>query len=188
MMQWLGTPGERIRSYSFEVFPVSPTVFRNKPWHNQLVQVSFEPDSNPVRIILSTSEFCLELRRTSSSVPKTPDPVEFSGETCERYAGQYRKALLGFIPVGPTLNISHETDEVGEHLVGYLSGPGSSGFLKAAGSVPGGELFPESETTFFLPFSSIEIRGTFVRNRKGKTTSLLLNFAGQEMRGVRVGK
>jgi serine-type D-Ala-D-Ala carboxypeptidase/endopeptidase len=188
MVQWLGTPEQRVRNYSFEVFAQSDSVFRNKPWHNQLVQVCFVPNGNDSNMILSTSEFCLEARKISSEVPKTPEPVRLAADVCERYVGRYRMALLGLIPVGPTLNILHESDKVGEHLIAYLSGSNARAFLdRLGGGLAGGELFPENETTFFTPFSDVEVRGTFVRNKKGKTTGIVIDLGGTRIKGVRVG-
>ena len=85
--------------------------------------------------------------------------------------------------------LNNETDEVGEHLVAYLAGPGSRAFLKPmGGGLAGAELFPENDTTFFLPFSDISFQGTFIRNKKGKTTGMVVNLGGKKIKGVRVGR
>ncbi len=73
--------------------------------------------------------------------------------------------------------------------MGYLSGRGTRAMLsRLGGGLPGGELFPVNETTFSTPFSQVPLRGTFVQNKKGKTTGIIINLGATRLRGVRVGK
>jgi hypothetical protein len=59
---------------------------------------------------------------------------------------------------------------------------------RLCGGVPGAELFPADEKTFFTPFSQVPLRGTFVQNQEGKTTGIVINLGARRLRGVRVGK
>src|SRR5206468_1444357 len=106
----------------------------------------------------------IKLTRISTDVPEAPALVRLGSRIYDSYVGQYRKAFLfGLIHLGPTLSISHETDDLGNHLIASVRG------------VPDydtAEFFPMSETSFNVnPITtSDDIRLTFVRNRKGKTT------------------
>jgi hypothetical protein len=87
--------------------------------------------------------------------------------------------VLSASGLGRTLSISHETDELGNHLIASVRG------------VPGhdtAEFFPASETSFNVnPITtSDDIRLTFVRNRKGKTTRVSAYWNGTKLRGTRI--
>jgi len=122
----------------------------------------------------------IKLSRISTEVPDTSAPVRLDSRTYNHYVGQYRKAFLfGLIHLGPTLSISHETDDLGNHLIASVRG------------VPGydtAEFFPMSETSFNVnPITTSEdIRLTFVRNRKGKTTHVNVYWNGTKLRGARI--
>jgi hypothetical protein len=47
-----------------------------------------------------------------------------------------------------------------------------------SGDLLGGEVFPESETTFFSPLLADNLRITFVRNKKNKATRIVLQLKG----------
>jgi hypothetical protein len=105
---------------------------------------------------------------------------QLDARTYDGYVGQYRKAFIfGLIHLGPTLSISHETDELGNHFIATVRG------------VPGydvAEFFPMSETSFNVnPITtSDDIRLTFVRNKKGKTTRVNVYWNGTKLRGARI--
>jgi hypothetical protein len=72
-------------------------------------------------------------------------------------------------------------------LVACLSGRGARAMVdRLGGGLPGGEIFPINETTFFMPSSQVPIRETFVQNRKGKTVGMAINLGGTKIKGVRV--
>ena len=122
----------------------------------------------------------IKLTRISTDVPETPAPVHLDSRLYDGYAGQYRKGFIfGLIHLGPTLSISHETDALGNHLIASVRG------------VPGydtAEFFPVSETSFNVnPITtSDDIRLTFVRNGKGKTTRVNVYWNGTKLRGARI--
>jgi len=65
----------------------------------------------------------IKLTRISTEVPGTPAPAQLDSAIYDRYVGQHRKAFLfGLIHLGPTLSISHETDELGNHLIASVRG------------------------------------------------------------------
>ena len=126
----------------------------------------------------------LVITRISTQLPKTPAPVHVDSKIYDGYVGQYRHAVFfGLIHFGPTFNICRETDEFGDHLVGYVTGghPGDSSSL-----LPGCEIFPANETTFFQPMIPDNLRVTFVRNQQGKATRANVNWVGTDLSGNRV--
>jgi hypothetical protein len=118
--------------------------------------------------------------RVSRNVPEAPAPIRLTANEYESFIGQYRKTLLfGLLQVGPTLSISHPTDELGDHLVAAVQG------------VPGydiAELFPASKTSFRVnPITTDDdIRLTFVPNKKGETTCAKVYWNGRKLKGSRI--
>ncbi len=187
LVRWLGKPGERNQPASFEIFPQGESVFCNRPWwHKQSVQLSFASRNDETRMVLATSQFCLEALRVSTNAPATPPPLRLEAALCERYAGRYRVALFG-LKLGPTVHIVHERDDAGEHLVAFVSGWGKQLFIKSGGAA-GGEIFPLNETTFFVPYTQVPVRGTVVRNTQGKPSALVIELGTMKLKAKRVGK
>lgn len=183
MLHWIGKPGQRLRLPSFEVFPQSESVFGNEFCQ---IQAKFIPATNgqPPGLVLtslgSRSGFqgSAESVRISTQIPPTPAPGHPDSAAYDGYVGQYRKTLLfGLIRVGPTLNISHKKDELGSHLVAKVRGMGSE------------EIFPTGETSFIVGFDvGDDLRLTFVRNKKGRTTGVNVLWNGKKLRGTRISK
>jgi len=185
LFRWLGRPGQRQRSLSYEVFPQSETVFSNEFWG---VQAMFPPNAGgqaPKLVLTSLGPYSgfkdpIKLTRLSTDVSETPAPVQLDSRIYDGCVGRYRKAFIfGLIHLGPTLSISHETDELGNHLIASVRG------------VPGydtAEFFPTSETSFDVNPTTTEddIRLTFVRNRKSKTTHVNVYWNGTKLRGARI--
>jgi len=185
LLQWLGHPGQRQRNLSYEVFPQSESVFCNEFWG---VQAMFLPaaDGQALKLVLTSlgpySGFKdpIKLTKVSTDVPETPAPIQLDSRIYDSYVGQYRKAFIfGLIHLGPTLSVSHETDELGNHLIASVRG------------LPGydtAEFFPMSETSFNVnPITTEDDIGlTFVRNRKSKTTRVNVYWNGTKLRGARI--
>jgi CubicO group peptidase (beta-lactamase class C family) len=181
MLHWIGTPGQRLRLPSFEVFPQSESFFVNE---FRQVEARFIPATNgqPPGLILTSLgsrsglQGSAESIRISTQIPPIPTPVHPDPATYDDYVGQYRKTFLfGLIRVGPTLNISHQKDELGSHLVANVRGMGSE------------EIFPAGETSFIVGFDvGDDLRLTFVRNKKGTTKSVLVLWNGRKLRGTRI--
>jgi CubicO group peptidase (beta-lactamase class C family) len=175
MLQWIGLPGERVRAPTVELFPTSESVFRNEFYRDQ---ATFIPDSvgRGMKLILVYPEDTYELARLSSQVPKPPPPIQIDAKIYKDCVGQYRwTCLFKLIRIGPTLSVSHKTDELGEHLFVSAKGYGSE------------EVFPVSETTFILnPTAADDLRLAFVRNRKGKVTGGRVCWNGSKYHGTRI--
>jgi len=183
LFQWPRDPGQPMRYASFEMFPQSESVFYNNFWGNRAAFVR-ENGGQTVKLFLSDSQDSLVMTRISTQLPETPVPVHVDSRIYDGYVGQYRHAFLfGLIHFGPTFNINRETDELGDHLVGYVSGvhPGA-----ASGGLPGSEIYPASETTFFHPLAPDNLQVTFVRNKQGKATHANVNWIGTDLSGDRV--
>jgi serine-type D-Ala-D-Ala carboxypeptidase/endopeptidase len=184
LVQWIGPSGWRAPSY--EVFPQSESVFRNEFWGVQATISASAPGRSGELILSSLGPYSgikkpLKLTRISATAPESaPVPIQPTSEVYDRYVGQYRKTFLfGLIRVGPTLCITHETDELGNHLIA------------AAQGVPGygsAEFFPVTENHFIVnPLTTgDEIQLTFLRNRKDKATRVEVYWNGRKLLGSRV--
>jgi hypothetical protein len=178
--QWIGPS---IRFPPYEIFACSEAVFGNEFWG---VQVEFVPTTRhgSLQVVLTSigpySGFRdpIKLLRFSTAVPEASTPVNLESKVYENYVGQYRKVLLfGLIRVGPTLNISHRTDEVGDHLIASVRGYGTD------------EVFPTAENAFILsPDSSNDLRLTFVQTKKRRTKGVRIYWNGKKLSGARISK
>jgi len=178
--QWIGKPVERVHAPSFEVFPQSESAFCNEFWGIQIMFI-YPETGQTVKLAMTSSgrEGSVEMARISTDFPEAPAPVHVDPRVYDGYVGRYRKAFLfGIICLGPTLNISHDTDELGDHLVAQVRG--LPGYDRA-------EIFPISETCFIQnPTTSDDLQLTFVRNRKGKATHVMVYWNGSRIRGTRI--
>jgi len=175
MLQWIGQPGERVHTPSVELFPISESVFRNEFYGDQVTFIP-ESDGGGMKLKFVYPEGNLELTRLSTQVPKPPNPVQLDAKIYADYVGQYRwTCLFKLIRIGPTLNVSHKTDEAGDHLFVSVKGYGSE------------EIFPQSEASFIPgPTDANDLRLTFVRNRKGRVTRGIVYWNGSKYRGTRI--
>ncbi|MGP8200444.1 MAG: serine hydrolase domain-containing protein [Limisphaerales bacterium] len=184
LAQWLGRSGERYAVY--ELYPQSASVFRNDFFDTR---VTFLPATNSqaLKLFFVYPQGCFEMTKISGEIPKPPAPIQANARLYDGFAGRYRKAFLfGLIHLGPILSVRRETDEMGDHLVASIRG---SHLETVAPTLSGGylgcELFPASETSFFNPQAG-NLRVSFVRNKKGKTTGLIAELNGVKIAGDRV--
>jgi D-alanyl-D-alanine-carboxypeptidase/D-alanyl-D-alanine-endopeptidase len=182
ILQVLGKPGQRWRYVSYEVFPQSQEVFCNEFWQ---VQARFIPATagQPPQLVLAglgptagTNSY--RSVRISKEIPPVPIAIRADPAIYDGYVGRYRKTFLfRLIRVGPTLRITHKQDELGSHLVASVPGTGTE------------EFFPMSENHFIVGFNvSDDLRLTFVRNKKGKTTGVNVLWNGKKYSGSRISK
>jgi serine-type D-Ala-D-Ala carboxypeptidase/endopeptidase len=189
MFQWIGRPGQRARYPSYEMFPTSESAFRNEFWRKQATFDYTDVDS-PIKMKAGFPTVQTEMTRISMDVPKAPAPVRLDPGIYDRYVGRYRMPFFfGLIHLGPTFNVRHETDEFGNHLVGYITGKKVEKYIPGlAGDLLGAEIFPVNETTFFTPLDPDGLQITFLRNKKGKTTSAMLELRGSKIRAAQISK
>jgi CubicO group peptidase (beta-lactamase class C family) len=189
MVQWIGHSDKRMAGFpSFEVFPQSETVFYNEFFERQVMFLPATNDQAIKLILTGGPQHPIEMTRISTGLPELPAPIRIDSKLYDGYVGQYRHAFFfGLFHIGPVFNIRHETDELGDHLVGYISGNHIEIYVPALSRyLLGGEIFPESETTFFSPLLADDLRITFIGNKKGKTTGIIVHLNGADIRGVRI--
>jgi hypothetical protein len=185
ILRWIGHPGERSPCFSFEVYPKSESVFWNTLWDTQATFVR-ESGGQTVTLTVSNSQGSFRAARISTTLPEAPPPVRIAPKIYDSYVGRYRRAFLfGLFHLGPSFNICHETDELGDHLVGYITGKHIDTYIPSlAGALHGCEVFPESETVFFTPWYTLRV--TFDRNKTGKANHIVIELNGSTIRGTRV--
>ena len=103
--------------------------------------------------------------RTDAPLPKERQAVKVDPSLFAGYVGEYELAP------GFSLTITREITREGDHL-----------FAQATGQ-PKFEIFPESETRFFLKVVDAEI--DFLRGPDGKAASLVLHQGGRDLPGKR---
>ena len=184
ILRELGHTGERSRNFSFEVYPKSESVFSNKMWD---AQATFVRGGQGITLTVSVPQGTLVATQISTTVPETPPPFRIDPKIYDDYVGRYRRTFLfGLFHLGPSFNIRRETDELGDHLVGYITGKHIDTYIPSlSGNLYGGEIFPESETVFFTPFRS-DLRIRFDRNKNGKANHVVIDLGGSTIRAARV--
>jgi len=184
LVQWIEKSGARTPTY--ELFRQTETDFRNEFWG---VHARFSPatkERGTELVLSSIGPYSgitdpLTLKRISGHVPEpAPAPIQLKSDIYDRYVGQYRKTFLfGLIKVGPILSITHEADELGNHLIASARG------------VPGydiAEFFPVTENSFIVnPITTgDDIRLTFLRIKKNKATRGRVYWNGRNLTGSKV--
>ena len=185
LVRWIKPSGACYPGY--EIFPMSNSAFSNSFWNTQL-SFDCENTNQAGRLFLTDESHHLELTRFSSDVPAIPVPVQIDPAIYDRYAGRYRKTFLfGLVRLGPTFNIRHETDEYGDHLVGYITGKHIERYLpRLSDDLRGGEIFPLNETTFYSPLADDSFQVAFEHNKKGGVTGAAIRMSGSSIHIVRV--
>lgn len=119
-------------------------------------------------------------------MPETPLPLRIDPNIYNGDAGRYRcPFLFGLIHLGPSFKIRRETDQLGDHLVGYITGKHIDTHIPGlAGRYYGCEIFPESETA--LAAAWFDLRLTLGRNKAGKANSVTIQLNGSTIRAARV--
>ena len=168
-----GTPRYPMPYPAIELFPQSSSVFYSPMWDTR---VRFARNTVVIDIPREGVKGATA-RRVASRLPDAA-PDQLAPDVYEGLAGQYRPALLGLIPVGPTLNLYLDRDELGAHVMAYVQGlPGPNTTMR-------GELFPFSRSTLFAtaPEPSLTVR----RDKRGTAAGVIVHLNGQNIRGVRV--
>lgn len=114
--------------------------------------------------------------------PPAPVLVQVDSQTYDQYVGQYRKSFLfGLLHFGPTLCVSHVTDEQGNHLVASIL---SSGTISGDNV---GDFLPVSSNKFVVnPDLTSGIQLTFVRPGKRKAKGIIVNWDGKILSGAQI--
>lgn len=182
---WIQANGARYPGY--KLFQTSTAVFANDFWG---VQATFSQTTN--ELVLSSigpySGFTdrITLTKFSTNIPAVPVTVHLDPQTYDKYVGRYRISLFGLFHVGPNFNIRRETDQFGDHLVGYVTGKHINTYIPVLAGNVGAELLPKSETVFFNPLAAGDLRITFDRNKTGKAKDVVIELYGSTFRATRV--
>jgi CubicO group peptidase (beta-lactamase class C family) len=140
----------------FEIFPRSPNEFF---WKVVNAQITFVKNENGevVHVIHRQGGGTFEAPKFKDETPVKINPVIYN-----RYAGQYE-----MVP-NMIINISKEDDRLFMQLTGQ----------------PRFEIFPRSETEFFLKIVKAQI--TFITESTGNVTSLILNQGGSDHTALKI--
>ncbi len=165
------------RSVSYEVFPLSQTVFTNQMYEFQL---AFVPNASGKagQLTLALLHKPVWKAKRIQDEPLAPlNTPKAAPELYDQYAGDYRIAL-GPFHVGPVIKVGHEIDALGDHLMVCLSKP-------YQGVVGGCEVYPMADDVFVSPGSAnLELR--FVRTSKGRVKSMIARMDNDKGRLVKV--
>jgi hypothetical protein len=107
----------------------------------------------------------LSFQKTSDQPPKAPKPVKprvaikLAPELLDAYVGHYELEPKAPFPAGGKVTIWRE----GDQLIGQVRGENA---------IRGGfEIYPESETNFFIKLNGAEL--TFIKNANGRVTAVI---------------
>ena len=102
--------------------------------------------------------------RTAPQPPESHRFIKLDAKSCDSFVGQYVFPPDNVFRAGAEVKIWREDERMLLHATGQrvLQGPH--------------EIFPESETNFFLPVNGAEL--TFIKNDKGEVTGLLHHMTG----------
>lgn len=112
----------------------------------------------------------LSFKKISDQPPKAPEPpkprafVKLDTKLYDACIGQYEFAPDTAFPTGIKLTIWRRGDQLAGQAMGKNGGGGEF------------EIYPESETKFFLKINGAEL--TFVKNDKGEVTAVIHHIAG----------
>jgi serine-type D-Ala-D-Ala carboxypeptidase/endopeptidase len=170
---WVGSPRFPTPFLRYEVFPQSATVFFNPMLETRITFVR-DATGQATRLDITSPGFEVSIRRVSRDLPP---PIEAGPPDYDAFVGRYRYALIGLIPVGPTLNLYKKHDDLGDHLFAYVQGFRTG--------IIGEELFPFGRSALFRPDDQ-DISIATTRVESGKATRILVHFEGTDIAGVRV--
>ncbi len=165
---WLGGPWLSLPLVRTEGFPQSRTVFFSQLWTDPAVFV-LDRRGRAAQLVMRTATWT----KTADEPPARPDPIDPA--SFDDFCGQYRARFLGLFPIGPTLHVYRQDDDLGPHLMVYVP------------DVPGEnrtEFFPSVGTTVISP--AVEGWIVFRRGRNAKATGVLLHANGKDIRGWRI--
>jgi len=153
---------QRSGSSKFEIVPYGKDVFYFKG-SASLLKFNRNTQGKIVEAEMTSKEFVNQVAiKTDKSIPAERTVIELPALVFDQYIGEYQLAP-GFI-----ITVRREENK----------------FMAQATGQPAFELFPESETTFFLKV--VEAKIEFKKNSEGKTESLTLYQNGQAMPGKKI--
>jgi D-alanyl-D-alanine-carboxypeptidase/D-alanyl-D-alanine-endopeptidase len=112
----------------------------------------------------------LSFKKISNQPPKAPEPskprafIKLDTKFYDAYVGQYEFAPGAAFPTGIKLTIWQQGDQLVGQALGRNGGGGEF------------EIYPESETDFFLKINGAQL--TFIKNDKGEVTAIIHRIAG----------
>ena len=112
----------------------------------------------------------LSFNKASNQPPKAPEPskprgiIKLDTTLYDACAGQYEFAPDAAFPIGIKLTIWRQGDQLVGRALGKNGGGGDF------------EIYPESETNFFLKINGAQL--TFIKNDKGEVTAVMHHIAG----------
>lgn len=104
------------------------------------------------------------------TIPAERTAVKIDTKVYDDYVGQYESAIFDF-----------DVTKDGERLIAV---PREKTTTRTSDGRPPAELFPESESEFFLKGRDAQV--IFMRNRKGEVTHAIMRINGADIRATRV--
>ena len=162
-----------------EVLPESETRFFERLSGTPLV-FSCDAQGKATALTVHYHGTAVVYKKTSDQPPSAPAPVKrpvvvrLSPELLEACVGQYQLGSNAVVPHGGKLTLWRE----GEHLAGKFT----------RDDIPENvhEIYPESETNFFIKTDGAQIR--FIKNDKGEVTGFIAHNPGERGPGLEAKK
>jgi CubicO group peptidase (beta-lactamase class C family) len=154
---------------TFELLPESETCFFERM---NGIPMTFCRDSHAkvTGLTARISGTELTLKKISNQPPKGLEPskprafIKLDTKFYDAYVGEYEFAPGAAFPTGIKLTIWRQEDQLVGRALGRNGGGGDF------------EIYPESETNFFLKINGAQL--TFIKNDKGEVTAVMHHIAG----------
>ena len=163
------SPTPSFSPVTFELLPESETCFFER-MSGLTMTFCRDADGKVSRFTAEVFGTQLSFKKISDQPPKAPEPpkprafVKLDAKLYDACIGQYEFAPDTAFPTGIKLTIWRRGDQLAGQAMGKNGGGGEF------------EIYPESETNFFLKINGAEL--TFVKNDKGEVTDVIHHIAG----------
>ena len=162
-------PAASLSPVTFELLPESETRFFERM---SGIPMTFCRDGHDrmTRLTAHIPGTKLSFKKISDQPPKAPEPakprafIKLDSKLLDACVGQYTFAADAAFPTGIYLTIWRQGDQLVGQALGRNGGGGEF------------DMFPESETDFFLKINGAQL--AFIKNGKGEVTSVIHRIAG----------
>jgi CubicO group peptidase (beta-lactamase class C family) len=162
-------PAASLSPVTFELLPESESRFFERM---SGIPMTFYRDAlgkvHRLTVHIPGGEF--SFNKVSNQPPKAPEPskprgiIKLDTKLYDACAGQYEFAPDAAFPTGVKLTIWRQGDQLVGRALGKNGGGGEF------------DIYPESETTFFLKINGAQL--TFIKNDQGEVTAVIHHIAG----------
>jgi hypothetical protein len=176
---WL-IPAEISPRFTSELLPASETSLFERMTTLPLT-LSRNGQGKATRLAAQFLGASFAYRKISDTAPEAPKPrvaIKLDPKVLDSYIGQYEFAPDLFFPKGIILSIQRQGDQLTGRALSKTAGSalGSNSISAAGARIGAFDIFPESETNFFLSIIGTSL--TFTKNARGEVLTAVRHVDG----------